>query len=191
MDVSKLPRLSKTDQPPPPFGASPTVGDDYPHARPAAPERVVYVVQDPRPAGAEAWISGAIGALLLLFYPRLIQWVLHKVAGTAFTWTFTDENGAPLEYPQTIFIWGDLVVTLFAIVLLIDAVVLLWGRSRALVAGAMALTILVTAANLVYVVATFAKYNLAVMSAIAVAYGGFIAIHQWRLLKSLRAGQPL
>jgi hypothetical protein len=181
MDVSKLPRLSKTDPPPPAAPASP------PSSPADGRERVIVeyrVVHDALPAGPEAWISGIAALLLLLLFPRMLQFVFHKLFGSAFTWTFTDPQGGPLTYTQTIFFWGDLVITVFAIVLLLDAIVLLWGRSKIVVAGALALTVAATLGNLVYLLATF-NQGVAIMSAVAVAYGGFIIIHEWRLLKWL------
>ena len=58
------------------------------------------------PSFAEAWISIAIGLILLFatYALRLIQFLLSP---STFTWNFSDEKGQPIKYTQTVFIWGD------------------------------------------------------------------------------------
>jgi hypothetical protein len=51
---------------------------------------------------------------------------------------------------------------------------------------ALVLTVATTIANLLYLVMTYGQYGLAVYSALAVAFGVYIALYQWRLYQSLR-----
>src|SRR4051812_5204524 len=65
MDLSKLPKLSDTPAPPPA------------EAAPASNARVDYGIQPREPGGAEAWISIAIGGILLFAFPNTWHWLLH------------------------------------------------------------------------------------------------------------------
>src|SRR2546421_1113197 len=115
MDLSKLPKLSETPPPPPaPTEASPT--------QPQVVERVIYVEQA-TPGGAEAWISGAMGAIILLLNLRLFQY-LFSPSTFANKWTFSDPQGNPLAYKNSVFFWSDVCIVAFAFVLLLDAIVL-------------------------------------------------------------------
>jgi hypothetical protein len=52
---------------------------------------------------------------------------------------------------------------------------------------ALALTVLTTLYNLGYLVTSFGSMGLAYISAFAVAFGVYIAMYQWNLLKASRA----
>ena len=236
MDLSKLPRLSKTDVPP----GSPTDPEPAPHAAPGGfpvvmpgspaagpvPTPVVPAAQlssfcrqcgaplrpgarfcdscgapatpsqsgypAPRDSfdagaggGAEIWISIAIGAILLLMQPRLIQYLSHRLFGTYFAPFIHPETGDEVPYTTLVVFWSDLGLTLFAIVLLLEGLVLAFTRKRALVMIAFGLTVLTTAYNLAYLVYTFSS-GVAILSAMAVAFGVYIAIYEWRLLQQSR-----
>jgi hypothetical protein len=186
MDLSKLPRLSKTEQGTGEANApanEATDGAQIPTAQ-TVPQQVIHYhhVEQATPGGPEAWISAAMGALLLVLNPRLIQYITSPSTFGA-KWTFSDPQGQPLAYTKTVFFWGDLAITAFCVVLILDAIVLLKARSRALIAVALAITVIVVAGNLAYFLATFNTYGLSMASALAVAYGGYVAIFQWRLIK--------
>jgi hypothetical protein len=178
MDLSKLPKLSETDKHRPPSQAL-----DSPPADP----QPLHVEPRAGSAGPEAWISIAVGLILLLMSPRIWQYLLHRVAGSSFTWTFNDAAGNPLTYPQTVFFWGDIALALFAIVLVVEGLVIGFARWRGAVAAALALTILATVLNLGYVVWMMQQgYGLQIMPALAAAFGVYIAMYQKKLLDSLR-----
>ena len=188
MDMSKLPRMSQTPPPPPEPSAAPqeegraTGGVAAPGS---AYRRELEYGVEPAPSFAEAWISIAIGLILLFatYALRLIQFLLSP---STFTWTFSDEKGQPIKYTQTVFIWGDAAMLLFALVLIIDGL-LLFTRKPALIALAFGLTALTVATNLFYLVMMMSRgYGFQIASAIAVAFGVYIAIFQWKLLQSLR-----
>lgn len=176
MDMSKLPKLSQTPAPPS-------------QSDPASPEQHNFVRPDyaaaSAPAPAEAWVSIAMGVLLLLFFGRLIQYLLSP--GTFDQkWTFSDPTGAPLAYTKTVFFWSDVALTAFAFVLIIDGVVLLFPRRRMLLILAFGLTVLTTLANVAYILATVQTYGPPLISSLAVIFGIYIALQQWRRIQSMQ-----
>jgi hypothetical protein len=182
MDLSKLPRLSETDKhSPPPTPPSVAQRDPIP-AQPGIDYRPVEKLET---SAAEAWLSIAIGVIMLLVYPRFLQWVSSRIFGTHFN-EFT-LSGAVVPYPQVPEFWGDLGPTSFAFVLVFEGLVLAFACRRSLVWMAFVLTVLVTAFNLIYVVASYSTYGLAIISAVAVVFGVYIAMHQWKVLQILRA----
>ncbi len=178
MDLSKLPRLSETNKhaptPQPPTESPPSV----PPAQPAHR-------QLGSPAGAEAWITIAVGVIILLMYPRFLQWACSRLFGTHFNEFMRD--GAIVPYTQVPEFWADLGPTTFGIMLIFEGLVLALAPRRALVRPAFVLTVAVTIFNFVYLVKTYAQYGLALVSALAVAFGVYIALHQWKLLGDSRA----
>lgn len=186
MDISKLPRMSETNKHAPP-PTEPAATPDGP-PRDVAPlhARPVYARDDGPPAGADVWISIAVGVILILMAPRVWQYAFSRLFGSAFTWTFTDAAGNPLPYTQSVFFWGDLAMALFAVVLIAEGLVIGFARRRALVAAALGLTVLTTLFNLGYLVWMMqGGYGLQIMSALAVAFGVYIAMYQKRLLALL------
>jgi hypothetical protein len=181
MDISKLPRMSETGKhAPPPAPPHDRKGEDV------AVERV-YRREDVHSTGAEAWISIAVGVILILLAPRIWQYVLSRLFGTAFTWTFSDAQGNPLPYTQSVFFWGDFAMALFAIVLIVEGIIVGFTRRPAFVVLALGLTVLTTLLNLGYMVWMIqGGYGLQIMSAFAVAFGVYIAIYQKRMLALLR-----
>jgi hypothetical protein len=210
MDLSKLPRLSNTTTPPPsndpdpappppdlvPTTSAPTAG----YCACGAPLRAgarfcdscgspvaaAATFAQPRDTdagtGAEVWLSIAIGLLLILMSPRI--WQYYLMPGS-FTWTFNDADGNPLPYRQTTFFWSDLGIALFALVLILEGLAIAFARRRWVVAAAFGLTVLTTVYNLAYLLYTF-NQGVAILSAFAVAFGVYIAIFEWRLLRELR-----
>ena len=185
MDMSKLPRMSDTQrqqqahaaavaQPPPPPGT-------------AQPAPVMYKPVQAEGAGPEAWFSIAIGVIVLLLNGRFWQ---YFVARSSFTWTFNDAQGNPLAYTQTVFFWGDLAMVAYGIVLIVDGLVLAFARRPAALLAALTLTIVATLLNLGYLVAMMSmNFGLQLMPALAVAFGVYIAMSQWRMLQMVRAGR--
>lgn len=189
MDMSKLPRLSQTNKDDAP---TPVAGQQT--GAPAPPPGNVPDYQpryDPRDiepgVGGEVWISIAVGLILLLMFPRLLKFLSHALFGTFFA-PYTMPNGTEVAYTSTPDFWSDLGVTLFAIVLIVEGVALVLGRRRpGVVMFAFGLTVLATLYNLGYLVMSFSTMGLAYISAFAVAFGVYIAMYQWNLLKASRA----
>ncbi|HEY2587072.1 MAG TPA: hypothetical protein VGI81_15100 [Tepidisphaeraceae bacterium] len=179
MDLSKLPRLSKTETPAPNENhAVEPSPDPPPAARPV-------VSHEPRTGhGPEAWISLVIVAFLLFMYPRFLQWASSRIFHTHFGEFMLDDKVVPYQtVPE---FWMDLGPVLFGIVLLLDGIVLLAMRRRGLVAVVFVLTVLATLYNLGYMVLSFGRYGFAPISFLATAFGAYIAWFQWRILKEGR-----
>jgi hypothetical protein len=171
MDMSKLPHLSKSESPAPTQPETPA---------PQLAQPVVYM-QYAAPGGPEAWISFAMGALFLLMNHRFLQFLVspHKFVQDNPVQTLNGE----IKYTDSYLFWSDLAITAFGLVLILDAFVLLKFRSKPLIAAALAITALTIAGNLFYLIWSYNSYGLAAFSAIAVGYGVYIAIFQWRMLQ--------
>ena len=184
MDLSKLPRLSNTPTPPPdpaspsPAEPAPTPVENIPAQRPPVPG-----------TGAEAWISLAVGALLLLIFPRFLQWASSRLFHTHFN-EFLDPSGKVVPYTTLPEFWSDLGPTLFALVLIVDGLILAFARRPAAVWAAFLFNLAATAFNLIWLLYSFNRYGLPIISAMAVAFGIYIAIFQWGLIQSSRPAAP-
>jgi hypothetical protein len=179
MDMSKLPRMSQSPAPPP-------AATDDPQATGPTLNYNSGVPDATSSTAAEAWISIAIGIILLLISPRIWQYLFSP--GTFDQkWTFSDASGSPLAYPKSVFFWGDLAITAFALVLIIEGLVLAFARKPAFILIAFLFTVLTVGLNLVYLVTMMSQgYGLQLLSALAVAFGVYIALFEWRLLATLK-----
>jgi hypothetical protein len=190
MDLSKLPRMSQTPPPPPEAAPEPPpAGAGAAGAPQSAYRQEAGYAAEPAPSFAEAWISIAIG-LILLFATSALRLIQYLMSPSTFTWTFNDEKGAPIKYTQTVFIWGDAAMLLFALVLILEGL-LLFTRKPGLIALAFGLTVITVALNLFFLMMMMSRgYGFQLASAIAVAFGVYIAIFQWNLLQSHRMFRP-
>lgn len=141
----------------------------------------VYVAEtvDPGPDKTSAVIALAVGVLVLLFQPRIFQWLLSKADVGTFTTEFSDRQGNPLAYPETVSFWGDLGIALFALALVTEGAVLLATRWKPALIGLIGLNMLVVLINLgaigYYLSQGFALQFMLVLAA------GFAAFGSWRL----------
>jgi hypothetical protein len=179
MDLSKLPKLSQTPPSPSPADAGAAVHVlDEPSSR---PERA-----GPRPMAplAEVWLGVAVGLILLVMYPTTIKYLSSRLFGTKFA-PFELDDGTVVPYPKVYpQFWSDLCITAFALVMIVEGLALALARKRGVMLLAFGLTVAATLLNAAYVLATFATYGPPVVSLLAVAVGGYVAIHQWRLLRA-------
>jgi hypothetical protein len=76
-------------------------------------------------------------------------------------------------------------VTIFAFVLIIDGFLMIRARRPMVVMAALCLTVIATVANLIYFVGTYNSEGLAIISALAVVFGIYIAISQWTVFRAL------
>jgi hypothetical protein len=193
MDLSKLPRLSKTDGPPP------TESQIAPPARSPIP-LPAELSGTYRPGLAEAWISIGVGVILLLVFPYTLQYFSSKLFHTPFA-PFGDPdkpfpakvdyevwmqggNTYRIYYRDTTKFWSDLVITAFALVLILDGILMVRFRKLPVVLFALCLTVAATLGNLIYLVKTYSQ-GLALTSALAVLFGGYIAMSQWSLARAM------
>ncbi len=184
MDVSKLPKLSD----------SRTAAVESVPADPAPPLPSEAVVPTPvspvtprlAPVGiAETWMSIGVGAFVLLFWPRFLQWASSRVFHTHFDEFLDNVTGAVVPYQTLPEFWSDLGPTLLGITLVVDGL-LLFTRRPGLIAIAMGLTLVSTLFNLGWLVYSFGTYGVAPLSFLAVIFGGFILFTQWASFKTVR-----
>lgn len=178
MDLSNLPKLSDTrasSAPPPPTDASPPPPPAVSYANP-------YDV--PRATGAaDAWLSLAIGLVMLFAFPRAWQYFLSP---STFTWTFRDVDGSPLSYPKSAFFLPDIGVTLFGIAMLVEAAAVFSRRSWMLYLG-LVVAVLATLLNVVAIIVAMNHIGFQIVNALAVAYGGYITLSLWHRVQLARA----
>ncbi len=195
MDMSKLPRMSQTPPPPPPEPSDAAAPEDEGRATRGvapAPQSAYRQEQgyatEPPPSLAEAWISIAIGLILLFIFPNFWQWLISKVSSYKPPFLpITDINtGAEIPYTQSIFFFGHLCVFAFALVLIIDGLIL-FTRRPALLMFAFVFTVISTAMNFFHVAnETMQGRGFPLVSALAFAFGVYIAIFRWKLLQAHR-----
>jgi hypothetical protein len=179
MDLSKLPKLSKTteSQPPP----SPEAPDPMPTPASKVPQQL------PTPAIglAEAWISIGLGILLLFIFPNFLHF-LFSPSAFAQQNTFNDGNGNPLTYPHTVFFWMDLGTTSFAAALIIEGIILAAARKIRPLYFAFAITTLAAIFNIIVIIHVNPINGFPLMCGVAVVVLGYMALTQLRLIKLLR-----
>jgi hypothetical protein len=178
MDLSKLPKLSQT-----PKTESPAAEGSAGQAQPLdyAPAPIRY-------SSADVWLSIAVGFILLLMAPRFPEYVFSSADSFAQKWTFSDEQGNPLAYRQSVFFWGDVAITCFAFVLILDGIVVAVGRRPMFIIGAFTITAAITLLNAIYVLVMMQKgYGAQIFSILAVAFGIYIAIQQLAMFRTLSA----
>jgi len=184
MDISKLPRLSKTE------GQAPN--PDAPAAAPPDPPiaaRAEHVVPEPFARGAEAWISIGIGLILIFVFPHFTQWAIHVLFHTKLPsfLPITDTNGQEVAYPKSVFFLSDLAVAFFAYALVLDGIALLLWKRTGVLAAALLITAAAVALNGYYLLRSFADDSgFPLVSALAIVLGGYMLWYQWMVLARLR-----
>ena len=185
MDLSKLPRLSKTPPGPPadgPAGTDPVTGTPADGTHRPAPLAYRPAPPDDPGAGPQAWISIAIAGLILFMNPTFLVFLSHWLRGEPYR-PFVDPTA---DYHASLNFWRDLVITAFAVVLILDGLVMLFARKSLLVLTAFVMTVAATVGNLIYLIYSYPSDGLALESALAVIFGVFIAMQQWRTLQAIR-----
>ena len=201
MDLSKLPKLSQTKEE--------ALVSNEPDPTPPAPKgdfcracgsplrtsaRFCDACGAPTPrastgrieVGADAWMSIAMGVILLLMNPTMIKYVSSKLFGTEFA-PFSLSDGTQVPYPKVYpQFFSDLCTTLFALVLIIESVAMVVVGKAWVLWVAFVTTVVVVLLNLTYIIMTMGQFGLPIISVIAVAFGVYIAIQQWAMLRALR-----
>jgi hypothetical protein len=148
--------------------------------------------------GLQAALSVVVALILLFMQPRLPQFISHKLFNSQGSWFFNADgskipyfkNQLPFvdQYTQTPEFLLDLGPFLFAVVLIIDGIVLAFIRRRSAIAVTFLLTAAVTLYNLGTVLLGFSTYGAGsvLISFLAAAFGGFMCWQQWTLLQALR-----
>jgi hypothetical protein len=229
MDLSKLPRLSKTDAAsPPPDGATATAPDGVPPGQPVATSRAFCAscgaplraearfcdscgaptnpaaldynspIRADAGIGAEVWLSAIIGVVLMLMGRSFGGYLLASLTGQTYntntTWSVGPKAGQPVDYWELegFTALSDSAIWLFGFAMVLEAIVLAVVNTRfkakvGLLWFALFVTVLVAVYNLVVAIKIMsAGYAPPIMSLLAVAFGGYIAVFEWRLLQQLR-----
>ncbi len=190
MDESKLPQNPPVQQA---SGGHPHV-PHHPTQQELAtpPHSDVPHYASPLPGGfvpAEAWLSLVIGIIVLFTFPQFRQYLMAKAHGDPESfyslYTITDANGS-IRYEQSVFFFPQMGMTFFGVVMILDALVLLRPRFAALVWFTLVLTVLSVLLNVFAIVKAYDIGGFQLSNALAVAFGGYIALYDWRLLQTLR-----
>jgi hypothetical protein len=177
MDISKLPKLSKTSEPAPP----PVPADDTQPA--TAP--IHYAVVPSSIGFPEAWISIGLGVLLLFVFPNTIRYI-HSPADFESNNPVTDANNNAISYPNSVFFWTDLGVTVFAAALVLEGIVLAAARKIGPLRIAFAVTVLAAIFNVFMIVHAQPVIGFPMICGVGVVVLGYMALTQWRLIAALR-----
>jgi hypothetical protein len=190
MDLSKLPKLSNTDKPPEEENPPP----ESERAQAVARMAMGYRLDEPLPGLAEAWISIALGLILLFCFPNTISYLR---APSAFEQAnpildgdgnpILNKQGQPMHYWQSAPFWADLGITAFASVLVVEGILLAFTKKSRLILLAFGLTVAAGMLNLFVVIHTYNIILFPTFCALAVAVSGYMAMTQWRLIQMLRA----
>jgi hypothetical protein len=198
MDISKLPKLSKTDAP-----ATPPSPNDSSTATRAenVPDYRARGADEPPLSVGEIWFSLIVGVIFLLlggtFARYLVTRVTHQPFHTNVNWTAGPKTGQEVEYLE---LQGrpwltDAGMFLIGLAIVLDALVRVCiykqiRAARPLAYLTFAITIAAVLFNL-YVVGTLMGTMLPLLSLLAVAMGGYIAFVQWQVIKAFRRAAPI
>jgi hypothetical protein len=176
MDVSKLPKLSKTSEAQGPAGPPPI----------AEPAPLTYSSAPPSSVGwAEAWISIGLGVLLLLVFPNTIRY-LCSPASFQQNNPVTDAQGNAIEYIKSVFFWTDLGVTVFAISLILEGFLLALFRKFVPLLAALCVTIVAALFNVFVIIRAYPIIGFPVVCGLAVVVLVYMAMTQWRLIAAIQ-----
>ncbi len=173
MDLSKLPRLSKTSQ-----AQRPPEENDPP---PLAYQAVIT----PTVGLAEAWISIAVGVLLLFVFPNTTRY-LHSPAAFERNNPVTDAQDNAIPYPSSVFFWTDLGVTVFAAALILEGIALAAARKVLPLLVALCVTAVAALFNVFVIVHAYSIIGFPWVCGAGVIVLVYMAMTQWRLIAILR-----
>jgi len=176
MDLSKLPKLSKTGE----TQHAESVPDTVEWSTFHHPVRV-----RPSIGLAEAWISIALGLLLLFAFPNTIRY-LHSPVGFEQNNTFIDASGNTIPYTQSAFFWTDLGVSVFAIALILEGIILAAARKVLPLVAAFCVTAAAAVFNVFVIIHAYSVIGFPIVCGVGAAVLVYMAMTQWRLISALR-----
>ena len=152
----------------------------------------------PRDAGvgAEVWLSVIIGLVLMLLGRSFGLWLFATATGGAYhtnvNWTDGERAGQEVRYWELdgFTALNDSAIFLFGLAMVLEGAVLALVASRfqhkaPVVRVALAITIAATGYNLFVAAKLLTANTLPLLSLLAVGFGGYIAVFEWRLLQQL------
>jgi hypothetical protein len=180
MDLSKLPKLSKTgESQPPPESAVPEIPQQPAYAQ------LNRAMMTSSIGLAEAWISIGLGLLLLFIFPRTISY-LHSMNDPSWNSFATDPQGNSIPYGKSGYFWADLGVTVFAAALILEGIALVAIRKSAPLWIAFIVTVFAAVFNIGVIVHTEPLIGFPIFCGVGVVVLGYMALTQWRLISALR-----
>jgi len=190
MDLSKLPKMSETPKPPPP----------QPPKDDAAREPAGRMAAVDAGAAGMLWFSLIVGALCMMLGRSFASYATAKLRGveyhTKVDWQVGPKAGQEVAYfeLQTGAAWADMGIFLFGLAMILEAVSLAIVNSRARakqfwIAASLCVVILATIINLIAAIKVLEAGLIPTVSGLAVAFGGYMAMYQWKLLRLLSTGR--
>jgi hypothetical protein len=131
---------------------------------------------------AESIISIAMGAILLFFLKRFLEYYLSPATFQGAGWSFLNKDGMPLTYTQTGFYWSDLAGVAFAMALILEGMVMLFCRGAGVMLGVLLVTIaalLLNCYSVTKVVEIHGGSSVQIINLLAIAFGIYIGLYQW------------
>jgi hypothetical protein len=198
MDLSKLPKLSgnrEANKPQESIPQNATGETEMPAA--AAPVSIPYqarAIEPPAP-GPDAFLSLAIGAVLMMVGRGFAEWLIATVRGVAYDtgviWQAGPKIGQAVKYwelegftalsESTVFIFGLALVVDGIVLFIARAVPRMWTK---LLFAAFLLTVLAAAANALAIVVLLVKDGpTPIWATLLAGLGAYTAWQQWRLLR--------
>jgi hypothetical protein len=152
--------------------------------------------------GAEIWLSLVLGIIFVFLGWRFAEYAWSEIRGVEFdtgtTWASGDRARTPVNYWELSgkVAWTESGIFLFGLALIFEAVAMIAASTqlrarRALIGLALFVTLLATAYNLYVAGLFFSAGQVAILSLLAVAFGGYIALYQWQQLRILSAADRL
>lgn len=156
------------------------------------PQSNVSHYGSPIPGGfipAEFWLTLVIGIVVLFMSKEFIDYLrmMHHPEDFYSAYTIIDTaSGSSIPYENSMFFFPQMGVAVFGVILIFDALTLLRPKWSILVFLALILTIGGVGLNIFAVIKAYDLAGFQIINALAVAFGGYIALYQWRLLQLAR-----
>lgn len=197
MDLSKLPKLSGNREADKPQESIPqNVASETPKSAGARPEPIPYEAQaiEPPAPGPDAFLSLAIGAVLMMIGRGFAEWLIATLRGitydTGVNWQVGPKAGQAVMYwdLEGFTALSETTVFLFGVALVIEGAVLITARAmpgmwRKMLFGSFLLTVLAAAANALAIVVMLVKDGpTPIWATLLAGLGAYSAWQQWRLL---------
>lgn len=185
MDISKLPKLSKTGESQPPPAAS-----EIPDPVPASPAPLSRMPAPSPPMGlAEAWISIGLGILLLIIFPNTIKFISSPDAFQQNN-PVTGPDGNTIPYLKSIFFLTDLGITVFAAALIVEGIVLAVSRKVGPIVFAFVVTVAAALFNVIVIIRSEQINGFPLVPGLGVLLLGYMVLTQWRIIAALCIKTP-
>jgi len=188
MDMSKLPRLSNTPSPPPDVGEEPAIAT-------TGTSRILDPSSESMLMKMEVWLCIVLGIIFMLlgrdFGIYCLSILFHHPYHTGVNWLEGPLAGQEVAYPDLsgFVIWTDASLFLFGLATFFEGIVLFASDSaarlrRPLLHLAFAITVLAVTFNLLACAKLMTNGVIPIFSLLATAFGIYIAMFEWALLKN-------